>query len=229
MSPIRGIFFDATGVFYDRAESAGAFARRRLAELGFTSALSEENETHRKSLRVQATEGRISHEAYWDQVLLMHGVADAGLRVLLRKQILDHTFDVSAYPGGREALAELKARGFILGVVTDTIYPVEWKMAWLRKVGVAEFIDVVACSTVRGAHKPEPALYLNALEQARLTPPEAAFVGHEARELEGARQVGLTTVAVNYDREASADYYVDSLLDLLNLPIFQTVPERSQS
>jgi len=63
----------------------------------------------------------------------------------------------------------------------------------------------VACSTVLGVHKPDPAMYLDALQQARLAPSEAAFVGHLAVELEGARKAGMTTVAVNYDPDAKAD------------------------
>jgi HAD superfamily hydrolase (TIGR01509 family) len=119
-----------------------------------------------------------------------------------------------------ETLAALKKRGFVLGIVTDTIHPIGRKMRWLNQVGVAEFIDVVACSTVVGAHKPDPAIYLNALQQARLTPGQSAFVGHAADELEGARRAGLATVAVLYEPDARADYYVESLPDLLDVPIF---------
>lgn len=71
-------------------------------------------------------------------------MTDVNERARLSARILEHTHQVFTYLGGREALAELKARGFILGIVTDTIYPLEWKMSWLAKAGVAEFIDVSA-------------------------------------------------------------------------------------
>ena len=226
---IRGIFFDAAGVFYDRKETTGTFARRRLVELGYPPELSKENNARKKELHLLATEGRLSHETYWDQVLALHRVDDLTLRAKLRKEILDHTFDVFAYPGGKEALAGLGARGYRLGIVTDTIYPFDWKMAWLEKVGVAQYIDVIACSSALGAHKPEPEMYLNALEQAGLKPAQAAFVGHDAGELKGARQAGLATVAVNYDPEAKADYYAGSLAGLLDLPIFQLLQVHVES
>ncbi len=124
-------------------------------------------------------------------------------------------------------MAGLKQRGFILGIVTDTMYPVEWKMSWLTKAGVAEFIDVIACSTVLGAHKPNPEIYLDALRQTGLQPSESAFVGHDAGELEGARRAGMTTVAVNHDPNAKADHYAKSLLDLLNVPMFQRLSLRA--
>ena len=220
---IRGIFFDAAGVFYDRRETTSQVATRLVRELGFKNELSEEQRARKKQIHVLATEGRISHETYWDEILMMYGLCEPEPRGAIRKQVLDHTFEVFAYPGGREAMAGLQARGFKLGIVTDTIYPVQWKMAWLEKVGVAEYIQVVACSTELGAHKPEPEMYLHAVEHAQLTVAESAFVGHDAVELEGARRAGLGTVAVNYDPGAQADYYAGSLLGLLNIPIFQVV------
>ena len=137
------------------------------------------------------------------------------------QQVADLANQVIAIPGGHEAMSGLKQRGFILGIVTDTIYPLAWKMNWLASVGVAGFVDIVSCSNVLGAHKPNPEIYLDALQQAKLQASEAAFVGHDAGELEGARRVGLKTVAVNYNSGTKADYYAQSLADLLDVPIFQ--------
>ena len=218
---LKGILFDAADVFYYRPGPTDRYALTLIRQRGYSATLSPDDQKRLKQLHIEATEGRVSPEAYWDQLCLMHGVAIPQEREALVEQINDYSNQVLPIPGGREALAGLKQRGFVLGIITDTMYPVEWKMRWLVQVGVAEFIDVVACSTVLGAHKPEPAMYLNALQQAHLTPDESAFVGHDAEELDGARKAGMTTVAVNYDPEAKADYYCQSLLDLLNVPIFQ--------
>ncbi len=218
---IRGIFFDAAGVFYDREEKVSGLVARRLGELGYSDRLSSEDEERRDILHTAANEGRMSHDDYWVQVLQLYGVSRPDVRDQLKEQALAQTFNVFAYPGGRETLAELQARGFVLGIITDTIYPLEWKMAWLCKVGVAEYIKIISCSSVLGAHKPQPEMYFDALRQARLLPAEAAFVGHDATELEGARCAGMVTVAVNRDAAAKAEYYVDSLIGLLGVPIFQ--------
>ncbi len=220
---LKGIFFDAAGVLYRRATSTEAFALKLLAQNGFATDTSPENLALQKSMRAQASQGQISHEAYWDQFLQWRGVMNPEQRKTFIAQILEYSNDVLPISGAREALAELKRRGFVVGIVTDTMYPLEWKMRRLEKVGVAEFIDVVACSTVLGAHKPNPAMYLNALEQAHLAPNESAFVGHDAGEIEGAHQAGMMTVAVNYDPGTHADFYAASLFDLLNVPIFQNI------
>jgi len=204
---IKGIFFDAAGVLYYRPEPTEIYTLNLLKQANFSTEVSSEELQRQMALRVQANQGQVSHETFWNQFLLMRGVTNSEQRQALVEQIIAYSNDVLPVPGGREALTGLKQGGFVLGIVTDTMYPLEWKMRRLHKVGVAEFIDVVACSTVLGVHKPDPATYLNALQQAHLTPDEAAFVGHNAEELEGARKAGITTVAVNYDPVAQAEYY----------------------
>jgi HAD superfamily hydrolase (TIGR01509 family) len=216
----RGILFDAAGVFYDRPEPTREYVASLLQEMGLSTELAAKDRMRQKALRSQANRGHFRPSEYWDRVLLMLGVASPADREVLIAKINAYSDQVQAIPGGREALAGLKQRGFVLGIVTDTIYPIGRKMRWLNQVGVAEFIDVVACSTVVGAHKPDPAIYLNALQQAHLRPDESAFVGHAVDELEGAQRAGLATVAVLYEPGARADYYAESLVDLLNVPIF---------
>jgi HAD superfamily hydrolase (TIGR01509 family) len=218
---IKGIFFDAAGVLYGRPESTSIYVSTLLKDRGLIVEFSAQDRARHKALRSEANKGHLGPNEYWDQVLLMYGVTAPAERKVLLAKIDDYSDNVLPIPGGREALAGLKQRGFVLGIVTDTIYPIERKKRWLDAIGIIEFIDVLACSTALGAHKPEPAIYLNALQQAHLTPAESAFVGHATDELEGARRAGLATVAVHYDPGARADYYAESLADLLNVPIFQ--------
>jgi HAD superfamily hydrolase (TIGR01509 family)/HAD superfamily hydrolase (TIGR01549 family) len=218
---IRGIFFDAGDVLYYRPQSTDDYMVDLLRQGGHRAELSADEQLSRRSLRAQAFTGRLTPDEYWDRVLLMHGVADPEKRRALTAQVEAHTDQVVAVPDARQALAALKQRGFALGIITDTMHPPERKRNWLERAGVAEYVDVMVCSTVIGVRKPDPAIYLDALQEAGLTPAESAFVGHAAHELEGARRVGLASVAVNHAPGTPADYYASSLLDLLNVPIFQ--------
>ena len=218
---IKAIFFDAAGILYTRSGPTEAFALDLLQKFGFPTGVSPELQKRQLALRSQANEGKISHGAYWDTFLLMRNVIDPKQRKDFSLQIINYSNDIQPIQGAKEALTKLKKLGFQLGIITDTMYPVEWKMRRLEKAGVAEFIDVVACSTDLGAHKPDPAVYKYAIQQAKLTSAESAFVGHLGTELDGAHAAGMITIAINHDDGAHADYYCNSLLELPLLPIFQ--------
>lgn len=217
---IRGVFLDANGVLYSRAESDTRLAQRLLHERGLNAQLSRDAHERLEMLQGQATVGRINAATYWDEFLRAHGVGDDLDRTRLREAILSHSSLVEVAPEAGPTLAELKRRGFILGVITNTIYPPEWKLEWLSQAGVAGVLDVVACSTAVGAQKPDPAIFLQAVAQIGLSPPECAFVGHDRREIDAARRMGMVTVAVGEDAREGANYFVPSLAGLLVLSIF---------
>lgn len=223
---IKGVFFDAHGVLYDRREPTERYALRLLTERGYSAELSAVDRTRLRALRDQATIGRRSPHDYWDAHLAAHGVPK-GERAPMVSQILRHADEVIAMPEAAATLAALKVRGFLLGVITDTMYPLPVKMGWLARAGLADYFHVISCSTALGARKPDPRIYLDALARARLTAAEAAFVGHEARELEGARRVGMVTVAAFCGPNATADYRVAALPNLLDLPIFRPSPNEN--
>ncbi len=217
---ISGIFFDAADVFYARCQSTVVYAARLAVEHGYPARLSAEDAERQRVLRHQASNGRLSAEAYWDEVLRMYGVDAADERDALVAQIMAQADDVYALPHAAETARALKERGFIISIITDTIFPLARKMRWLESIGVARYVDYIACSTELGVHKPDPAIYCAALLQSGIAVDQAAFVGHDTRELAGARQVGMRTVAVFNDPDAQADFYADSLLALLDIPIF---------
>lgn len=221
MAIIKGIFFDAAGVLYTRTEPTAHYMARLLRDRGLGGDLSPAGRSLLKTLRSQANRGQIGPDAYWDRSLELHGVQQAAERRALVEMINLFSSQVLPLPGVRETLAGLKQRALMLGVITDTMYPIETKMHWLDQIGVAEFVDTVTCSTAVGVQKPDPRIYQLALEKAGLTAAEAGFVGHDTEELAGAQRVGMATVAVYHDPDARADHYTKTLPDLLELAILQ--------
>lgn len=220
---IRGVLFDAAGVLYDRKVPTGKYAVRLLAERGHDREPTEAERASLRATQARASTGQIDAGDYWDEFLRVRGVTSAHERKELTRLVMEQTNQVHGLPGARDTLAALKRRGLVVGIITDTIYPVDWKMQWLAKAGVADLIDVVTCSRVARVQKPDPAIYMKALRQAGLAPDEAVFVGHDGREIDGARAVGMITVAVHHEPSVWADYYIEALPDLLELPLF-TLP-----
>ena len=226
---IKGIFFDAAGVLYCRATPTADFALGTLKEAGYAIEIPAEDLAYLQALHARASRGEMDHEAYWDQYLKKYGVEDSATRIAFTTRIIAYSNEVSPVPGAREALQELKRRGFLLGIVTDTMYPLEWKRRRLEKAGVAEFIDVIACSTDLGVHKPDPRIYMSAVQQANLVPVESAFIGHLAIELQGAHAAGMVTIAVNFETGTQADHFCQSISDLPDLPIFADISSQPEA
>ncbi|MCX6034488.1 MAG: hypothetical protein NTV38_05870, partial [Chloroflexi bacterium] len=48
-----------------------------------------------------------------------------------------------------------------------------------------------------------------------VTADQAVFVGHKSSELDGARAVGIKTIAFNFEEGVTADFYISHFSDLL--------------
>jgi HAD superfamily hydrolase (TIGR01509 family) len=127
--------------------------------------------------------------------------------------------NIQFFQGVRDTLIELKKNGYMLGIITDTANPLHIKMKWFENGGFAHVWDSIISSQELGIQKPAPGIYAAALQQLGLSASQAAFIGHDAEELEGAHTVGMKTIAFNYDECAKADFYIDQFSDLLKVSI----------
>lgn len=219
---MKAIFFDANGVLYYRVpgkRNLQAF----LEELGLRIPEAEALKDATAEIHDRALRGQVSNEEYHNAILEFCGVTNPALMVNGRAALDRDHGDIELFKGVRETLLNLKRRGFKLGVVTDAAVSKTKKLEWLEARGLKIKWDAYANSMNLGVRKPDRAMYQNALSQAGVSGFEAVFVGHNHRELEGAKAVGLTTVAFNYDLDAKADFYIKDFPELLNLPFLQQV------
>lgn len=219
-SVLKGIFFDANGIIYHRLDSLSRYVADLMRLQGYAPELTQSDVASLRQLEARASIGAVTHWDYWDERLHRHGVADAQQRRVLIRRILRQVHCVVPLPDVSVVFKTLKERGFLLGVISNTMYPLRWKTSWLRRAGVASFIDIISSSTEVHAAKPDAAIYLDALARAKMASSEAAFVGHDDEELVGARDVGMVTVAVRPDGGTAVNYEVRRLADVLTLPPF---------
>ena len=108
---------------------------------------------------------------------------------------------------------------FRLGIVTNTFNSRQEKNTWFKTVGIDDIWDSYADSFELQITKPDPKIYLAALEPLNESPENAAFVGHAKIEIDGAKAIGLTTVIFNPDPDCKeADFKIEKFNDLLKIP-----------
>ena len=218
LGEIKAIFFDAGDILYyrhRRNEHLNQFLNGK--KLNPAPNLEEE----KARLKELAFVGKMKRHDYYAEVIRLYGVTDPleiaeGVRALA-----DDSDTVAIYDGVAETLLELKKRGFILGIITDTSMPFSNKLRWFEEHGFGDIWDVVISSREIGIRKPEAIMYELALNQANVSPAQAMFVGHKTSELIGARSVGMKIAACNNDPDAPADYYLKEIRELLTLDCLQ--------
>jgi putative hydrolase of the HAD superfamily len=214
--PIRALLFDAGDILYFRP-NRGHHLREFLEKQGLAS--KELPAAAKNALKHQAYHGQISRGQYREGILRLYGLSDPAL-IERGKKLMDmDDNNIEFFKGVAATLKKLKEQGYMLGIITDTAMPMHVKLAWFEQGGFGHVWDSIVSSKEVGVQKPDPIIYQAALEQLGLTVDQAAFVGHSPEELDGARAIGMKTIAFNYNESASADYYVEQFKDLLKVPL----------
>jgi putative hydrolase of the HAD superfamily len=85
---------------------------------------------------------------------------------------------------------ELHRRGYILGIIANTITETEIP-DWLIEDGLTEYFKTVILSSKLGIRKPNPEIYLEAARRVGVAPERCVYVGdNPVRDVEGAQGAG---------------------------------------
>ena len=212
---ITTILFDAGDILYSKPRRKGVIAKF-LTDRGY-QAPSAKDPVERE-MRLKAHAGKIGVQDFMEWLMGHYGVSDPAIVqegvAMLRSQQSDVTFFV----GVGETLHELKRRGFKLGVVTNTFNPPAEKAKWFETIGIDGIWDSYADSCELGVIKPDPKIYLAALEPLGVAPENAFFVGHAQYEIDGAKALGMTTIRFNPDPDCTvSDHLIARFPDLLDI------------
>jgi HAD superfamily hydrolase (TIGR01662 family) len=214
---MKAVFFDANGVIYGR-RARDHYLNAFLEQHQLQRPDARELSTRTEELHDAALRGAVPQEEYWNAILQACGVSDPAHLAEGRAAIQQDHGNIAIYPGVQETLQELKRRGFKIGIVTDAGVSKDTKLTWFREQGLDIHWDAYANSMDLKTRKPDVRMFQAALEEAGVSAGETVFVGHDARELGGARQAGLQTIAYNYDPDVEADTFIENFADLLDLP-----------
>jgi putative hydrolase of the HAD superfamily len=113
--------------------------------------------------------------------------------------VLYSTFtDISNYrlfPEAIDVLEELHRGGTQLGLISNFE---KWLDRLLEVLDIARFFDVRVISGVEGLEKPDPKIFLVALERAGVEPSDAVYVGDNVHfDIDPAEEVGMTGVLID--------------------------------
>lgn len=130
---------------------------------------------------------------------------------------------IRPYPKMAQTLGSLKKKGLFLSVVTDAVR--NNAATRLKKTGLYPLFDAVISSDMTHAFKPDPQVFLAALEILERSPSEVLLVGDSLRrDIGPAKQIGIMTAYAGYGdrnfhevRSERADFTLDRIEDILKI------------
>lgn len=146
---------------------------------------------------------------------------EAALLEAIRRYARPMREGIAASKGAPETLAELRARGYRVGLISNTIWPAEVHLEDLEEIGVLPHIEQLIFSGDLGVWKPSPQIFQHMLDLLGVRADEAVFVGDSPREdIRGAHGVGMRAVWMRSDfplGDVRPDATIEALPELLPL------------
>ena len=121
------------------------------------------------------------------------------------------------YPNLFEMLESLKRENVKLGLITNALGDFQFRN--IQAIGIHKYFDVILISGWEGIKKPNPEIFLRALEKLGVEAEESIYIGdHPINDVQASRNVGMKGVWKK-DPQWKIPQDVDGIIsDLLEVP-----------
>jgi putative hydrolase of the HAD superfamily len=101
-----------------------------------------------------------------------------------------------------EVLAELKKKGYKLGIITNTVTSREEHVrSALKRIDIEKYFSVILTSVDVGHEKPDERIFMTALRALKVKPHEAIMVGNRiSTDIVGGNRLGMKTVLLKWNK-----------------------------
>lgn len=208
---MKGIIFDLDGVLVSTDELHYQAWKRLAEELNITDFTKADNERQRgvsrmESLEVVLEKGNVSYTQEEKEAL-------AERKNDYYIELLQQLTEEAVLPGVKQALAELRGRGVLIGVGSVS----KNTPLILEKTGLNELIDQVSCGLDITRSKPDPEVFLVAANKLGLPEEECLVVEDSSAGIVAAKAAGMKSLGVGpFYRALGADYCARGLAEVHN-------------
>lgn len=210
MLPVKGIFFDLDNTIWDFSASANISLsqvyQRHVQESGVPEEFwRKAYHKHNDALWHQYRLGKVT-SADVKVLRFTHSFFDVGIKNMdftdiahsFLQDIVDNTM---LFADVLTTLSHL-SKSYTLGVITNGFVASGERLA---KHGLDKLFSVLITSEQIGVPKPDPRIFLHALDSVKLTPSEVAYIGDDyATDIVGAKLAGLQAILFNHKGEKLA-------------------------
>lgn len=223
---VRVVTFDAAGTLVRPHPSVGAVYRRIARQHGREYPAATLDAEFRRAFSAVSNErirggGEAREVEFWRRVvqatIAAGGPAPDDFEAYFAElwEAFAHAECWRLLPHAAETLAELHARGYRLGVISN------WDRRLhrvLAEIGLSQWLSHVIISSEAGAEKPQTGIFRAAETAFGAAPAQCLHVGDSVEhDLNGARSAGWAALIVHHRETAGAPHEIGQLRELLAL------------
>ena len=213
---IKAILFDLDGTLLDRDQSLQRFINEQYERLSeFLSHIPKELYVSRFIELDQ--HGYVWKDKVYQQLIDEFTITHITWEALLQDYVNEFKHHCVGFPHIHETLAKLKTSGYALGMITNGYG--QFQMDNIYALQIEKYFDVILVSEWEGMKKPDPRIFIKALEKLQVSPSESVFIGdHPENDVKAAQNVGMKGI---WKKDAQwDDVQADAVLeDYLELPV----------
>ncbi|WP_088068820.1 HAD family hydrolase [Gottfriedia luciferensis] len=215
---IKAVIFDLDGTLLDRERSLKLFIKNQYKK--FIRELKHIPEQRFTERFIELdNKGYVWKDKVYQQLIQEYSISNLTWEQLLEDYIYSFQSSCIPFKNMEYILKELKNKGIRLGMITNGF--TKFQSLNLQALGIHKYIDTILISEQEGIKKPQPEIFLRALEKLGVTPEESLYVGdHPENDVIGALNVGMNAVWKKdpfWSESNEIEYTIDDLGELLNL------------
>lgn len=197
MSMIKAVLFDFDETLQDRTAAFEKYMDTFLSEFCPDIDMTE-REKRKNDMRITGNGGYVNREEWYQGLIDMWRWENAPSKTVLANHYDTKFGDHNViFPNSLPLLKELKARGYITGVITNG--PSILQNHKMDTSGLRPYCDIVVVSGDVGVHKPNPALFTYTADKLGLKTNECVYVGdHPVNDIQGALDSGMKAIRMNW-------------------------------
>jgi putative hydrolase of the HAD superfamily len=214
---IKAVIFDLDGTLLNRDESVKKFIDSQYQRLNKWVNHIPKEEYITRFIELD-NRGYVWKDKVYQQLTEEFDIKGITWEQLLQDYISRFKDNCVAFPNLFNLLEELSNKQLILGMITNGMG--QFQMDNIKALGIEKYFKAILVSEWEGLKKPDPNLFLRALNQLNVSPNHSVYVGdHPENDVQAARKVGMKGIWKKDTQwsNVSAEFIIDDLMELPSL------------
>lgn len=210
----KAILFDLDGTLLNRDKSVAIFINDQYERLYERLSHIPKEQYVSRFIELDC-HGYVWKDKVYQQLIDEFNISKVTWEELLRDYVDEFKHHCVAFPHIQEMLQELKNNKIALGMITNGYG--QFQMDNIKALKIDKFFDVILVSEWEGMKKPNPQIFMNALEKLNVAASESLFIGdHPENDVKAAQKVGMKGIwKRNHQwKDVEAEAIMDDYLEL---------------